>query len=1004
MKNLDVTKKENQKNNNSGNSTNNNSFINKINQNNKKNNAYKSQIQLKTLYNFIKGVPPSSNWSNHFTSTLFSNGKYLLYISNSFIIVLNLEKKNFSQILSSNKINQKDKPNILIELNNEKLLTITNNGEIIIFYLNNENNFIEDLSTNKLSKLTKKIKCGVYNRELKILILSNEDRIYLYSLQYKNGLNIYKIYEIDNINNGEYIITDMLIYNYNDINNYLIVSNNIGNIILYSYDIIKYSQVLVINNKNENIFNICYDNINNLLCSIDKSGTLNIYKINFNSNNDDKIEYNNIISLSHKFNDQSINEFYLYFSISFIYNNDKENKNTNNNYILVTSNQGRIFIYDIQKNIFKEIAENPHKNSIYTIILNRAINQVLFFSSDYKISLFNILFSKDFEPSLNYMYAINTIPSKVKLLQQYNNKVYFLYQIQHNLYINSYDIKKDKNYLDTLQNKIKLFSNKSKKNINNNNNGNNNYNIDLCKLIDEEKILLVNRNNEIIIYNFETDIKENNFLFLDYDNIILDILINENILYILYKEGLIITYNISSKNIEKYKISNSIDKGSLIYIRNGFIIIIIAEKKQNTIKFLLLKKYFFLQLNNININININNTNYFISQKIILSDDNFYYFYSNNNDLNILYMNISNQIKILENNNISYNDINYKEYLKITDDFNQSLKYINKKNYIFNEIFLRNDVNKNNFKMTDIAFNELNNNMICSFSDGSVMFYIININKKDKYNYTIDKIIYKYLIKAHYLSIFNSIFINKNDDTEKDITNIFGSTSMEQSIKFIDVSNCNILNLYFEPKKLIDIETNNNINNINIINNNNINSNLNYVINKSFTNLFSNYFFTQSYKDAKNFTEIFNLSENLDNCSIEQLIFSYYIDNKEKNLMNVKKIIDYCIDKIKNKKQYSLYIEKICNYFMNIENKKNSEYNIIFEVEKNKDNIIENLVNGFCYVECLLYIKYMNLGLNEFIICLEKIKKSIYTKQLYQVTKIEKIIQYYKNNFNINNK
>ena len=33
----------------------------------------------------------------------------------------------------------------------------------------------------------------------------------------------------------------------------------------------------------------------------------------------------------------------------------------------------------------------------------------------------------------------------------------------------------------------------------------------------------------------------------------------------------------------------------------------------------------------------------------------------------------------------------------------------------------------------------------------------------------------------------------------------------------------------------------------------------NYVINKSFTNLFSNYFFTQSYKDAKKFSEIFNL-------------------------------------------------------------------------------------------------------------------------------------------------
>ena len=33
----------------------------------------------------------------------------------------------------------------------------------------------------------------------------------------------------------------------------------------------------------------------------------------------------------------------------------------------------------------------------------------------------------------------------------------------------------------------------------------------------------------------------------------------------------------------------------------------------------------------------------------------------------------------------------------------------------------------------------------------------------------------------------------------------------------------------------------------------------------------------------------------------------------------------------------------------------------------------------------------MSLGIETFIQCLEKIKKSLYTKQLFQVTKIEKI-------------
>ena len=403
-----------------------NSFNNKNIAKDKNNYTHKPQIQLKTLYPFIKGIPPSSNWSNHFTSIFFSNKKYLLYISNSFIVVINLEKKIFAQILSSNKITPKDKPNVLLGLNDEKFLTITNSGEIIIFYINNENNFIEDLSTNKIHKIIKTVKCILYNKQLKVLILSNEVKIYIYYFEFEKGINIYKIYEIDNINNDEYMITDMIIIDSDDSNCYLFACNNIGNIILYNIDNIKYSQIFVISNKKENIYNICYDNINNLLCSINKSGTLNIYKIIMDSENNEKIEYNKIITLNNKFNDQSINEFYLYFSISFLYN--KEN---NNNYILATSNQGRIFIYDIKNNDFKEIAENPHKNSIYSILLNYDLNQIIFFSSDYKISLFNLVYSKTFEPSLNFLYCINTIPSKTKIFNQINNKIYYLYQIQH---------------------------------------------------------------------------------------------------------------------------------------------------------------------------------------------------------------------------------------------------------------------------------------------------------------------------------------------------------------------------------------------------------------------------------------------------------------------------------------------------------------------------------------------------------------------------------------------
>lgn len=971
--------------------TNINSFNNKHIGNDKNNYTYKPQIQLKTLYPFIKGIPPSSNWSNHFTSIFFWNKKYLLYISNSFIVVINLEKKIFAQILSSNKITPKDKPNVLLGLNDEKFLTITNSGEIIIFYINNENNFIEDLSINKIHKIIKTVKCILYNKQLKVLILSNEVKIYIYYFEFEKGINIYKIYEIDNINNDEYMITDMIIIDSNDSNCYLFVCNNIGNIILYNIDRIKYSQIFVIRDKKENIFNICYDSINNLLCSINKSGTLNIYKIIMDSENNEKIEYNKIITLNNKFNDQSINEFYLYFSISFLYN--KEN---NNNYILATSNQGRIFIYDIKNNDFKEIAENPHKNCIYSILLNYDLNQIIFFSSDYKISLFNLIYSKTFEPSLNFLYCINTIPSKTKIFNQINNKIYYLYQIQHSLFINSYNIKKDKNFLETLQNRIKIFNNKNIKNINKDN-SRYNYNINLCHLINEEKILLVNKMNEVIIYNLESEIKENNFSFLSSDYLIIDIMLYENCLYILYKQGLIIIFNLFSEKIEKYKITNSIDKGYLTYIRNGFIVVAVNEEKTNIIKFFLIKNYFLIQLYNFNYNI----TNNFFSHRIILPDDNFYYIYSDNDNLNIFYINIHKQMEIL-NDDIKFKDINHKEYLKIIDDLNESITSISKEKYIFNEIFLRNDVNKNNFKMTNMAFNEKNNNLICSFSDGSVMLYIIDIDKKVKYCHIINKITYKYLIKSHYLSIINSIFLDntvKNEEEEEVYNStLFASTSSEQSIKIIDVSNCNLLNLYFFPEKE-QTKGNNKTSINNKIINSQINLN-NYVINKSFTNLFSNYFFTQSYKEAKKFSEIFNLTEDINNSSLEQLIFSYYVDNKEKNLLTIQKVIEYANEKNNNKKQHSLYIEKICDFFTNKENKKNSEYKTIFEIEKDKNIIIQILINGFCYVESLLYIKYMSFGLEEFIQCLEKIKKSIYSKQLFQVTKIEKIIQYYKNVLN----
>ena len=241
-------------------------------------------------------------------------------------------------------------------------------------------------------------------------------------------------------------------------------------------------------------------------------------------------------------------------------------------------------------------------------------------------------------------------------------------------------------------------------------------------------------------------------------------------------------------------------------------------------------------------------------------------------------------------------------------------------------------------------------------------------------------LIYKYLIKVNFLSINDALFINNIDNISEN-NYYFATTSSEQSLKITDPSNCNILNINFMPNK------------------SSIASSQNLNINKSFTNLFSNLFFTQSIKEAKKFSENFSLPDNITNeTSIEVLIYSYF-QEEEKNLASVQKLIEYANNKIKIKKQNMQYIEEIVDFFSGKE-KHNDK--LIFEIEKDNEKIIDILIEFYCYVECLLFIKYKNLGLEVFINSLEKIKKSIYTKQLFQATKIEKIIQYYKDKFNIN--
>ena len=465
---------------------------------------------------------------------------------------------------------------------------------------------------------------------------------------------------------------------------------------------------------------------------------------------------------------------------------------------------------------------------------------------------------------------------------------------------------------------------------------------------------------------------DNSLLFLDKEELILDILIMNNILYILYKTGKFIIYDIKTKKIEKYIICNLIDKGKLLHLKDNIVIIIIKENKSEFVQFHLIKNYIIVKLKEIIA------PEDFYSYQYIFQNNNLFYFYAINDTLKIFSMNLTNHHEILREKD--HKEIKYETYLDIINKLKDENKNLNEKYYEFDSIFQRSDVNKNALIITNIIIND-SFNMICSFSDGSIMYYIIDIDRKIQNNYIINKIIYKYLIKVNFLSINDVTFVNNINNNNE---NYLATTSAEQSLKITDPSKCNILNIHFKPNSKNNIKEQ-------LLENN-------YIINKSFTNLFSNYFFTQSIKESNKFSDNFSLPENVEDTSIEVLIYSYFENNKDKNYDSIKKIIEYANNKNKSKKQNIQYIEAICDYFTKEESKSDK---LIFEKEKDMDIIMDVLIESNCYVECLLYVKYKNLGLDVFINCLEKIKKSIYIKQLSQATKIEKIIEYYKNNFKI---
>ena len=81
------------------------------------------------------------------------------------IISINLEKKIYNQIITSNIFNN-DKPNVLLEYKNEGFFTISKLGKILFFKFESEN-FVEDLNFNKkffCFHLIEQPKCAIFTK------------------------------------------------------------------------------------------------------------------------------------------------------------------------------------------------------------------------------------------------------------------------------------------------------------------------------------------------------------------------------------------------------------------------------------------------------------------------------------------------------------------------------------------------------------------------------------------------------------------------------------------------------------------------------------------------------------------------------------------------------------------------------------------------------------------------------------------------------------------------
>lgn len=906
----------------------------KLNSQVKNNTKFAKPFFPKTLYKHIKGVPPSPVWGNRFTS-LIHNNKNLLYISNTNIICINLITKTFTQMLSSNLFSPKDKPSIIIEISNEICLIITEEGKFSHFeYNSNQYSEMTSFNNTYINLGIKKCKCALYFQFQSMLIaslFSFEKDNYLFFISVNNFSKTFEYNKICDIPYNNISITDMI--QINEKNFAMSLSNS--SIEIFQIDsATSINKVLSITGITAMIFNIAYCPNDNKLASIDKNGTVNIYELDLPQK-----KYSLYRTQKNKYNDKSILEQFLFFSLCAM---EKS--------FIISSNSGRLFIYDYQKDTIEELSENPHTSSIYNII--KYNNFLCFVSSDHVISIYNSI-------NLNFLFDVKTICYSPKALcvNKEEKKLVIGCQMDNQVYLYEYWLNKNRNDLYTKIKQIKLDNDNDRLIQIKYDYHNQHY-----ALLSSKYIIVFDFDNENLVYKkqFKGEMRGMSFM------------VYQGKIYIGMNKGnvMIINYAVNKDNI--VSISNQMSMLNQYVIINNqsmseFLFSIIEFETKASL-------WIFNQLVSLKlIDFDISSNQKFIYDYESANENTIIIYYVNNKtSLNIVQLTLSKEIFEF----FSLSTENYEKYLSSLEKIKEE---INHKFIIQTKLYESISCTE----ITNIKYNKPNY-LIASLGDGVINVYTINNNKT---------LILLHQIKAHF-SLINSLELITTDKEPGKYQII--SISNDHSCKLWNCNECLLLNIHFNSSDSLPSKSNDKF------------------IPNYFTRITSLVLFQQTLLNSKLFVSeiekymnkvneaslLSSIKENKiifeDNTnSILEIMLFFYFKDEKLNLISVYSLIMYEYN-AQNKEKSN--INKIQAHF-NVLLKKIKEKIKIELFEKIEEETIDNrnylneLIQNKCYIESLLYCKAFNLGIDTYVLCIENIKRNIYSKQLFQVTKLQKVIE-----------